>query len=459
MARSAAVPDISAVTFMSQLQWIRQQITAAPTESLIVTGVSIAFAAFALDTVWRFLHTQPLHAQAANMDDPTPKTSKTIVVLGGGLSGVATAHKLMKHTAPKLKGLKVILVSASSHYYHNIAAVRGVIPGEIPDQDLFHNIELGFLDKYPRGQGSFEFIVGAATSLDLAGNTVNVRMRGAPGDKAIHYDQLVIATGSSLASQLPFKTVGDYEQTIEEWHRLQNRVKAAKSIVIAGGGPTGVETVGELAAKYGTTKKLTLVIDGEHALPTLMASVGKTAEAELAKMKVELLHKVRVQSAEEIADGGTRLTLSDGKTLVADVYLPLYGVRPNTSFCPPEILDSQGSVKVDATLRVAGHGNVWAVGDANNVEAKTGMHAETQTAHLHPNLEAMLLGKGEGALAAYKPGTMTVMMVPLGRKKGTGQLGGWKAPTFMVSFFKGKMLLVDKVPGIIAGKSMFQKKI
>ncbi|KAJ9160789.1 FAD/NAD(P)-binding domain-containing protein [Coniochaeta hoffmannii] len=385
--------------------------------------------------------------------------SKTVVVLGGGMSGIATAHKLLKHTAPKLKGLKVILVSASSHFYMNIAAVRGVIPGEIPDKDLFYPIEPGFA-KYPRE--SFEFVVGSATALDPAGNTVKVRAGdGGAEERTIAYDQLVIATGSSLATDLPFKTIGSYERTIEEWHKLQNRIKAAKSVVIAGAGPTGVETMGELAYKYGTTKKLTLIIDGEHALPSLMPSVAKTAEAELTKMKVELLRKVRVDAVEELGgdNGGTKLTLSDGKTLVADVFLPLYGVRPNSSFVPAHLLDAGGCVKVEPSLRVAGCENVWAVGDVNNLEFKTAMRAESQTVHLHPNLEAVLLGRGQQALAAYKPGTTTMMMVPVGKKKGTGQIGSFKAFSFMVNFFKGKTLLVEKAPAIVDGKSLFQNKI
>ncbi|KAH8901977.1 FAD/NAD(P)-binding domain-containing protein [Coniochaeta sp. PMI_546] len=379
--------------------------------------------------------------------------SKTVVILGGGISGIATAHKLLKHTAPKLKGLKVILVSVSTHFYFNIAAVRGLIPGEIPDDALFHPIEPGF-DKYPKG--SFEFVVGTATALDLAGNAVQVRTP--EQDRTLVYDQLVIATGSSLSSDIPFKTLGSYGETIESWHKLQNQVKAAKSIVVAGAGPTGIETIGELANKYGTTKKLTLIIDGEHALPTLLPSVGKTAEAELAKMKVDLVRKVRVTGVEDIGDG-TKLTLSNGKTLVTDVFLPLYGVRPNTSFVPAHLLDASGSVKVDKTLRVEGLKNVWAVGDVNNVEVKLAMRAESQTVHLFPNLEATLLGKGEATLAEYKPSAQTMMFVTVGKKKGTGQIGTWKAFSFMVSYVKGRTLFVDKVPPLVAGKSMLRAAI
>ncbi|KAB5582301.1 hypothetical protein GE09DRAFT_1166793 [Coniochaeta sp. 2T2.1] len=383
--------------------------------------------------------------------------SKTVVVLGGGLSGIATAHKLLKHTQPKLPGLKVILVSTSTHFYFNFAAVRGVIPGEIPDAALWHPIEPGFAH-YPKG--SFEFVAGAANFLDLAGNTVQVREGKTGGDRTIRYDQLVIATGSKLATDLPFKHVGTYDETIAAWHALQNRIKAAKSIVIAGAGPTGVETMGELAGKYGTTKKLTLVVDGEHALPGLMPSVGRAAEAELTKMKVDLVRKVRVTGTQQLDDGGaTKLTLSNGKTLVADVFLPLYGVRPNSDFVPRHLLDDGGSVKVDKFLRVEGSENVWAVGDVNNVELKAAIRAETQAVHLHPNLEATLLGRGKGALTEYVPSEKTMMFVTVGKKKGTGQMGSFKVFSFLVSYVKGRSLFVEKAAGIVSGKSLLQASV
>ena len=73
--------------------------------------------------------------------------AKTVVILGAGWAGLPLAHKLLKYTLPKLEakdGLKVILVSPNSHFYWNIAAVRGVIPGAIPDEQLFLPIEPGF---------------------------------------------------------------------------------------------------------------------------------------------------------------------------------------------------------------------------------------------------------------------------------------------------------------------------
>ncbi|KAL9074835.1 MAG: hypothetical protein Q9161_001973 [Pseudevernia consocians] len=65
--------------------------------------------------------------------------AKTVVILGAGWAG------LLKYTLPKAKaGLRVNIISPDPHFYWNIAAVRGVIPGAILDEQLFLPFEPGF---------------------------------------------------------------------------------------------------------------------------------------------------------------------------------------------------------------------------------------------------------------------------------------------------------------------------
>jgi NADH dehydrogenase FAD-containing subunit len=69
----------------------------------------------------------------------------------------------------------------------------------------------------------------------------------------VDYDYLVIASGSSTLSTLgkasdvaPFKHTGnnDIQSSIKT---AQHEIAAAKSIVIAGAGPAGIEFAGEIA--------------------------------------------------------------------------------------------------------------------------------------------------------------------------------------------------------------------
>lgn len=387
---------------------------------------------------------------------------KQVVILGGGIAGVATAHKLLKYTVPKAKDLKVVLVSASSHLYWNIASVRGILPDEIPDDTLFEALEPGFA-RFPASQ--FEFVLGTATALDPTTKTVQIQPNndaGAdPTPRTIPYTHLVIATGSSTPPDLPFKPLATHAATTSRLHALRASIAAASSIAVAGAGPTGVEVAGELGARYGRSKRIVLVAAGEHALPGCSASVGRAAEAALEGLGVEVVRGARVvgaAAAEGEEKGKTTLTLSSGATVAVDLFLPTYGVRPNTSFAPAELLDGGGSVRVGPTLRVRGLDDVWALGDAADVEAKVANVVEPQVVHLAANLDAVLAGTGPG-VAEYKPSGRLMIFVTVGKKKGTGQMGWFKVPGFLVAMVKGGNFFLPRLPDIVVGKSLLHSAI
>lgn len=50
-----------------------------------------------------------------------------------------------------------------------------------------------------------------------------------------------------------------YEDTKNKLHKIQEQVKAAKSIVVVGGGVTGIETAAELGFEYGKSKEISIV--------------------------------------------------------------------------------------------------------------------------------------------------------------------------------------------------------
>lgn len=384
--------------------------------------------------------------------------SKNVVILGAGWAGLPLAHKLLKYTLPKAKeGLKVILVSPNSHFYWNVAAVRGVIRGAIPDEQLFLPIEPGFAQYSAE---NFEFVLGKAESLDPERNTIEVA-RNDGIQRSLSYDQLVIATGSHIRSNLPLKPIGTHEETLAALHSLQKQVDAAKSIVVTGAGPTAVETVGELAAAYGGKKDITLIISGEHVLQAshVLPSVSQIVERDLQKLGVKLVHNTEVKgvqtNAKEVEDvaAQTTLTLSNGSTLVADLYLPLFGVQMNTSFVPTSLLDSAGNLVLDKTMCVVGTNNVWGIGDVGNLEAKQLTVTDAQIIHLSGALDSVLTGEG-GQVKQYKPSGKTMIFITMGKKYATGQIGGWRLWGWIVSYVKGRMLFVDTAPAYVGGKQL-----
>lgn len=375
--------------------------------------------------------------------------SKTVVVLGAGWAGLPLTHKLLKYTLPKIPNLKVILVSPNTHFFWNVAATRGIIPDAIPDQQLFLPIHPGF-EQY--SSENFEFVLGKADSINAESSIAHVICNNGPA-REIKYDELVVATGSCLASGLPLKPIGTHQETMSAWKQLKSQVGDAKSIVVAGAGATGTEVAGELAARYGSSKDISLIISGDQPLEGAMDSVRASIEKDLKTLGVKLIHKARVNEAKQRTDGReTELLLSNGTILKTNLYLPLYGIKLNTSFVPPKFLDDEGNIKLDDKMRVAGTENIWAIGDVGNIDPKQLTITDNQIIHLAAALDAVLTGEAD--IKAYEPGTKKMIFVSLGKKHATGQIGNWRLFSFMVSWVKGRKLFVDTAQGYVGGKHL-----
>lgn len=366
---------------------------------------------------------------------------KTVVILGGSYAGITTAHKLLKASA-STGDIKVILVSPNTHLYWNLASVRAIVPGQFTDDKLFQPIAPGF-KQYRADQ--FEFVIGTAESLDIAGKKVAISSK--TGSSTLSYDILVLATGSHTRAEAPWKGRATYEETLDSLHDYQARVKKATSIVVAGGGATGVETSGELGFEYGKTKKITLITSGAVVLEGTPASVSKTAANMLKNVNVALKLSTKVVGDAKLPDGRTELTLSSGEKITTDLYLPTTGLVPNSSYVPAEFLNTNGFVVVDEFLQVKGVKDVWAAGDISSIQRPQLVNTGKQSEHVAKNI---ILGiKGQN-LAAYKVGG-DMMAVPVGRKAGTGNMGSFKFPSFMVVMIKGKSYFTEKLPKTIDG--------
>lgn len=376
--------------------------------------------------------------------------TRQIIVLGASLAGLGVAHKLLKHTYPHTKDFKVTLVSPSDHIYWNIASVRGVVPGQFKDEDLFQPFLQGF-DRYPRE--SFEFILGTAEKVDPSSNTVVIS-----NGREIRYDHLVVATGASYKDGMPWKPLKDHQTTLDALHDLQSKIAAARTIVIGGGGATGAEIAGEIAFEYHRKgKEVTIVTSDQRLLAALPEHISRTAEKELSRLDVKIVRGTRITGASPAANGKTKLSLSTGEPdLVVDLYLPTVGETPNTSFLPPSVVNDKGDVVVDEYLRVKSTTNVWAAGDVTGIEPKQAKYAEDQAVHLAKNLHNVLRGQEP---VPYSASGLRVIAVTLGRSKGTGVMAGCRLPSILVWFAKGRYLGTDKFKSIANGERMLVNAI
>jgi NADH dehydrogenase FAD-containing subunit len=394
----------------------------------------------------------------------TPASQKNIVILGGSYGGVSTAHYVLKHVVPHLPdkaSYQVVTVSASSKAMCRQACPRALISDDMfPQEKLFVNIPKAF-EQYPKG--SFRFIHGTATELDHTNRTVSISLASGDTEK-IDFYALVIATGASTPSPLHGLNRDD-EFLRANWAAFRKALPTAKSIVIAGGGPAGIETAGELgeylngragwfSSKLANPKvPITVVSAGSKILPALRPAIAEKAENYLAKVGVTVVKNARVKSVAPQGAGTdsalttkATLTLEDGKTLDADLYIPATGTRPNTAFIDKALLTADGRVDTNAaTLRVEKAGpRVYAVGDAASA-ARPAVHLILSAVPvLCANIKRDLLlaaGKEESTVGAdrvFKEDTSETQLVPIGKSKGVGAAMGYKLPSFLVWLIKGR---------------------
>jgi NADH dehydrogenase FAD-containing subunit len=126
------------------------------------------------------------------------------------------------------------------------------------------------------------------------------------------------------------------------------------------------------------------------------------ATSALLSLHVSIKYLAKVVSSSPTPDGGITLTLSNGEQLDADMYIPAFGLSPNSSYIPPKFLDDKGYVEVDMNLRVKGAEDVWAIGDVSALEWNQYLAGRAQALYLSKNFGLILKGK---VTAVYKIST------------------------------------------------------
>ncbi|KAJ5321438.1 hypothetical protein N7476_004440 [Penicillium atrosanguineum] len=400
---------------------------------------------------------------------PTPTPTKNILILGASYAGVSTAHYLLKHAIPKLpdpESYKIVLVSPSTEILCRPACPRPMISDDLLPQDkLFVSIPEVF-KKY--SEENFRFEHATALELDHAGRKVLVKSTDQV-EKTIEYHALVIATGASTPS--PLLGLNSGADTLRaEWVEFRTEMSRAKSIVIAGGGPAGIETAGELGEHLNGTSgwfcgklenpkvQITVVTSSSQILPGLRSSIAKKAEGLLARMGVVVVKGTKVVDVQPPSEekDTTAITLSDGSVLEADIYIPAVGTTPNTSFIDKSLLIADGRVNVTNALRVEGAGErVYAVGDVAS-NARPAVHAILSAVPvLCANVKRdLLLASGvdvSGADRLFIEDTRETQLVPIGRRWGVGAAMGWQIPSFMVWLIKGRDYWLWTTGGLWSG--------
>jgi len=297
-----------------------------------------------------------------------------VLILGGGLAGVACAHKLGD------EGIDVTLVDRNN-YHQFQPLLYQVASSQLPAEDIARPHRTIFKD-YPT--------VTIVTSNVVAANLAERSLVLSDG-RTLTGSYLVMAAGArpnffgvpgAEEYAFPLYSVADAERLRRHLQQLLENAMSAEGqrepgmldVVVVGGGPTGVETTGalsELMHALSSTGRLAepgqiTIVDRGSAL---LAPFSKKAHKYSLKKLREAGAEVKLEAG-VAAVHPDHVEFSDGSTLPARTVVWGGGesgsaIAQNTGPVPGR----GGRLDVLPDLRVEDFPGVYAVGDVANVPA------------------------------------------------------------------------------------------
>ncbi|PYT26077.1 MAG: FAD-dependent oxidoreductase [Acidobacteria bacterium] len=310
-----------------------------------------------------------------------------VVVVGGGFGGLYAAKAL-----GRLPVDVTLIDRRNFHLFQPLlyqVATGGLSPGEIASPLRF----------VLRRHMNTEVLLAEVTDIDPANRRVVLR------DGEVSYDTLILAAGSRhhYFGHDEWEPLAPGLKTIEDATEIRRRVllaferaerepdldqrRAWLSFVVVGGGPTGVELAGALGEIARDTLRhdfrhinpaeaSILLLDGaERVLPSYPPDLSVKAERSLIKLGVRPLNGTIVAAVEE--HGVTVERRGGSEHIPTRTILWAAGVQASPlgrvlADRAGALLDRGGRVFVEPDLTLAGHPEIFIVGDLANFSHQDG---------------------------------------------------------------------------------------
>ncbi|MEW6604896.1 MAG: FAD-dependent oxidoreductase [Thermoproteota archaeon] len=215
---------------------------------------------------------------------------KRVIILGAGYGGIFAAANLCK------KELFDVTIIDRNSYHQLLQQIHHLLSGSKKAEDVTTAVEDLFNDQ----SGGISIIKEALEGIDLGVKSVNIQKDG--GADALSYDYVIIALGAETqyfgvdgAQQhcLPFRSVQDALKIME----IVERLSAGSSVVIAGGGQTGVNLAAalfELPAVKNNKIRITTVDAADGLLPGWDERLSATSQAALVARGIKIVTGKRI---------------------------------------------------------------------------------------------------------------------------------------------------------------------
>lgn len=301
---------------------------------------------------------------------------KRIVVLGAGFAGMFAA-KHLRRLAPR--DVEVELVNEVNYFVFQ-PLLPEVAAGNISASDAVSPLRLLL--------PGVKFRLARVRSVHFRRNLVQVTDETNHSVTDIPYDHLVLAPGQ-IVDLTRFPGLAEHAvtmKTLSDAYRLRNQVincleqadvtddpalkRRLLTFVVVGAGFSGVETIGEMKDLIdGSLRfyphierdeiRMILVEYAARILPELPDDLAAYTARKLVQRGIETWLKTALKSASAAA-----VEMADGRIIETKTIVATIGTAPSPLVRELKLDMQWGRIKVDGTMRVTGHSNVWALGDA-----------------------------------------------------------------------------------------------
>ncbi|MGA8797548.1 MAG: NAD(P)/FAD-dependent oxidoreductase [Candidatus Cybelea sp.] len=388
-----------------------------------------------------------------------------IVILGGGFAGMAVARRLERRLRPDEAE---IVVLSRDNYTLFTPMLPEVTSGELEVRHVVTPIR----EQLRRSR----FVLADVDEIDVGARTVRYHHVLTGTSVLQPFDHLVLALGAST-STFGLPGVADHTwalKTLDDADALRNhlvwllelgdtigddaRRKRLLTLVVVGGGFTGVETAGEIVELFRSVLrfykrlrpkqvKMLLVEAGPTLLAGLPAKMGEYSRRVLERRGVEVITGDGVTGADS-----SGLNLQSGRRIETETIIWSAGVQPSRTVARAALPKTKrGAVETQGDMHVAGIAGVWALGDCasipdgeGGVYPATAQHAIREGPCLADNIVAVLRGKPTKPFRYSSLG----MMAALGGRKAVAQLPGNYVITGFIAWFLWRTYYLLRLPGL-----------
>lgn len=318
------------------------------------------------------------------------------------MAGMKTAKALLKET-----GVGVTIVQAQDYVEQPILMPYFLSHPELYSQKA--NSASGAVASLPHlSIKGVRYALGTATAVKDGQLVLN------DGATTLPFDVLVIATGTHYPA-ICAEPGQDFQSRKAFIETFATKVRAAKSILIGGGGPVAVEMAATLR-EISPSVNISMAFAQAAPMSSWTGEAGDVLAARLAQLGITLLPNERMEAADFSLEPAS-YKMSSGKEVKADIFLPYFG-KARTEFLDEELLE-RGLVKVNPYGQSVCNPKLFAVGCSNKYRARLIPVIQKEAQVVARNVVAFATGDKMSALLPEKqPGPPDVMWVH-------APLGGW----------------------------------